>query len=415
MLPALVLLVGCESIRASLVETHDAEYAAPALGTAAAGTGPVAVFDGPDAGRQKINVRLRRVADGFSQPTDIQFPPGDSSRMLVLEKGGDAWLLSQDDSGPFGQRQKVIDLDVLTASEEGLLGAAFHPKFADNGKLYLNYVLDKPTGDTTRIAEWTVTDPAAAVWSASETQVILEAWQPYANHNAGQVRFGPDGMLYVGFGDGGWRNDPEGHGQDGTTWLGAMLRIDVDRKDPRKHYAVPPDNPFVGNSAYQPEVWATGLRNPWRYAFDPLGRLVVADVGQNAYEEVSIVSAGDNMGWNSREGRHCFTGTCLQPGEGQVVDPIYEYDHEEGQSITGGVVATSSEDTAIRGKYLFGDFVSGRLWAIDLPAEATARPRQAPVYTLGRWGMLFSTFGQDADGRVFVADYQKGRVYRIEG
>lgn len=409
------LLTGCEAIRASIIDVYPTEYVAPELGTAEAGTGPVAVFDGPDARLQRLNVRLRLVADGLSSPTDIQFPPDDPTRMLVLEKDGRAFLLTRGDDGTFGQRRSLVDISVLTSSEQGLLGAAFHPKFAENGKIYFNHVVDHPAGDTTRIAEWIVADPAAAQWEIREQQTILELRQPYANHNAGQLAFGPDGMLYIGFGDGGWRDDPHGHGQNTATWLGAMLRIDIDHQDPGKHYAVPADNPFRDNSAYQPEIWATGLRNPWRCSFDPLGRLIVADVGQNAWEEVSIVPSGGNMGWSGREGRHCFAEACPEPGPQTVIDPVYEYSHRSGQSITGGYVATSPEDSAISGKYIFADFVSGRMWALDLPAETSAAPPLAEAYALGNWGMLFSTFGRDPSGRLFVADYGKGRIYRIEG
>lgn len=416
MIALMMMLAGCESLRASIVEVYPTDYEAPELGVAQAGTGPTAVFEGADRERTQLNIRLREVAEGFKGPTDIQFPPGDSDRMLVLEKGGKAHLLVRAADGAFSDRQEVLSVEVLSKSEEGLLGAAFHPDFATNGKIYLNYVLEKPAGDTTRVAEWTVADPAAARWTARETQTILELRQPYANHNAGQLAFGPDGMLYIGFGDGGWRDDPHKHGQDTATWLGAMLRVDVDRQDQGKHYAVPADNPFVGDDRYQPEIWATGLRNPWRYSFDPSGRLIVADVGQNEYEEVSVVPRGGNMGWSSREARHCFAqDTCPEPSPGGLLDPVYEYDHREGKSITGGYVATSPEYTALSGKYVFGDFVSGRLWAIDLPAEAAAAPALAPAYALGSWGMLFSTFGRDASGRLFVADYGSGKIYSIEG
>ena len=411
-------LTGCESVRDLAVKMLDDGYEVQEIGTAQAGTGPAAVFDGIDRDRERINVRLREVASGFAAPTDIQFPPGDSERMIVLEKGGKGHLLKRQPDGGFGAGQVFLDVDVLVASEQGLLGAAFHPRFAENGKLYLNYVAERADGAYTVIAEWTVAEPAAASWTAALSRVVLRARQPYANHNAGQLAFGPDGMLYIGLGDGGFRNDPHEHGQDRKTWLGAMLRVDVDRKDPGKEYAVPPDNPFVSDSAYQPEIWATGLRNPWRYSFDERGRLLVADVGQDLWEEIDLVSAGDNLGWNRREGQHCFPegADCPAPKPGGLVDPIHEYNHEgAGTSVTGGYVATAADYGAIKGRYVFGDFTSGRLWALDLPAQASAAPDPAPVYALGRWGMLISTFGRDAAGHVYVADYSGGGIYRIEG
>ena len=236
----------------------------------------------------------------------------------------------------------------------------------------------------------------------------MTVFQPYANHDAGQLAFGPDGMLYIGWGDGGFRNDPKGSGQDRQTMLGAMLRVDIDNPDGGRAYGIPADNPFVNDAGTLDEIYAIGLRNPWRYSFAPDGRLVVADVGQDLWEEVSIVPAGGNLGWNLREGFHCFPpgGSC--PSDEPLVEPIYEYGRDDGNSITGGFVDTSG-DEKLNGLYVFGDFVTGRLWAIDLPESGTATPR-----ALGRWPILPSTFGQDTQGRVYVADFGSGTIYRIQ-
>jgi glucose/arabinose dehydrogenase len=408
MITLLPLLLGCESIRAAIVSVYPTDYEAESVGTASAGTGPVAVFDGADADRDRLNIRLHPVADGFTQPVDIQFPPGESERMVVVERGGTAWLLSGEG---LSQRQKFLTLEVLTASEQGLLGLAFHPEFADNGRLFTNATVDHPVGDVTQVTEWRV-EPGAARWEAVAVGEVLKLRQPYGNHNAGQLAFGPDGYLYIGFGDGGWRDDPAGNGQNGKTWLGSMLRIDINGEKP---YAIPADNPFRGSSQATDETYAIGLRNPWRYSFAPDGRLIVADVGQDTTEEVHIVAAGDNLGWALREGRHCFPPTTADCPTAGLVEPIYTYPRTEGVSITGGYVVTDGSAGALSGRYVFGDFASGRLWALDLPATVAPGDGEAAVHALGRWGLLISTFGRDGQGRVYLADYGKGAIYRIEG
>jgi len=393
-------LLGCISLKRSLVSVMTPSYPAAVLPEG----GFVATFDKADADRPRIDVRLSAVATGLLEPTDLAFVPGEEAVLIALEKSGSArWIdLDKQRMGTF------LRLEVLDRSEQGLLGIAFHPKFLENGRFFLNATV-KTTDEVTQISEWSVppgSDLREAVPKRGST--ILEQVQPYPNHNAGQLAFGPDGMLYVGFGDGGWKDDPHGAGQDPKTWLGKMLRIDVDA--PGKPYAVPPDNPFLGDSAHRPETWALGLRNPWRYSFDPKGRLVVADVGQDEFEEISILGAGDNAGWNRREARHCFPpgATCTSEG---LLEPIYEYGRDDGGSITGGFVA-GAHVPALDGKYVFADFLSGRVWAIDLP-DATSGPL-ATVYALGRWPFLPSTFGRDEAGRLFVTEFRTGTVFRID-
>jgi len=406
-----LLLTGCDGLRAWVIRHWPQDYAPSPAPEVASGAGAVGTdwppgvpfIDGPDEGLEPISVALELVVEGLNQPTDIQFPPGATTEALVLEKEGRAvWVdLSA------GTQTTMAQLRVLTKSEQGLLGGAFHPDFGSNGYLYLNHSAETDTGAVSVVSHWQVD---SATRKARHIAEVLRVPQPYANHNAGQLAFGPDGMLYIGWGDGGWRGDPHGHGQNPQTWLGSMLRIDVDRKDPDKGYAVPPDNPWVDSTGGAPEVWAIGLRNPWRYSFAPDGRLVVADVGQDAWEEVAIVAKGENHGWNIQEGRHCY-----QPAEGcdaaGLVPPVYEYDHKSGESITGGFVYTGTQIPALNGSYVFGDFVSGRIWAIRLPGpdgwQATDK------VALGRWTMLPSTFGQDAAGEIYVADYGKGRIYRL--
>jgi glucose/arabinose dehydrogenase len=359
-------------------------------------------LDGADAKRPQLPVRLVQVAAGFEQITDIQFPPGRSDEGVVLGKAGTAWWFAADGkSGPW------FSVEVLTQSEQGLLGLAFHPKFAENGLFYVHY---SPKGGERRgrIAEWSVTPgkPLAEAKPA-EKRVLLEIPQPYANHDGGCLQFGPDGFLYIGMGDGGSGGDPHGHGQDRGTLLGDMLRIDVNGKTGDKPYGIPADNPFLAEPGVQPEIWAYGLRNPWRFSFTKDGRLVAGDVGQNAWEEITFVERGGNHGWNVWEARHCFEKkTCPDAG---FVMPIYEYGHDEGVSVSGGYEVTAPGPLA--GKYVFGDFGTGRIWALDLPADSS---KLVPATALGRFDIQPATFGRDGEGRVYVGDFGGGIVYRID-
>lgn len=350
-------------------------------------------------------LRIDGVARGFAQITDLQFFPGRDDRLLVLQKGGALYdVRLKDDDGHWREtsRKKLIDLKVQARSELGLLGLAFHPKFADNARVFINY--NPKAGKTrTRVQAFTL-DKDKLV----PGQVILEVDQPYSNHDAGQLAFGPDGMLYIGLGDGGARADPKGHGQNRGTLLGAMLRVDVDNKDPGKNYAIPKDNPFLADKRARPELWAIGIRNPWRYTFTLGGDMVIADVGQDLYEEVHVVKAGDNLGWNTMEGFHCFPpkSTCDST---RFTAPVFEYGRDLGQSITGGEIWTSDRIPALKGTYLVGDFVSGRLWGLKLKGR-----ERASSTILGKWSVLISTFGKNASGEVFLADFGAGVIYGLE-
>jgi glucose/arabinose dehydrogenase len=398
LLAGAIIAGSCTDLRYGLVSLFSPSYAPAAKRT---GDRPQPIFDGNDVSRPKIAIELSEIATELVQPTDIQFVPGDPRLMIVLEKSGRAkWIdLDKRTAGTF------FTVKVLDDSEQGLLGLAFHPQFQKNGRFFVNSTPRSGSDDVTRIAEWKVPPGSDLRKTApKETETLLEIAQPYQNHNAGQLAFGPDGKLYIGMGDGGWANDPHGHGQNPRSLLGDMLRIDVDARDSGKKYAVPADNPFVGKKDYAPEIWAIGLRNPWRYTFDPQGRLIVADVGQDLHEEIDIVERGANLGWNIREAAHCFapkTG-CETKG---LIDPIFEYGRDDGGSVTGGFVA---KNAPLAGKYVFGDFLSGRLWALDLP------PAPVKAYALGRWPILPSTFGIDAEGAIYVADYADGIVYRID-
>lgn len=362
------------------------------------------VFDGPDRGLTALGVSLEPVVEGLAQPTDVQFVPGEPAVAVVTQKAGVlAWV---DVSN--GERGELGTFEVLTVSEQGLLGAAFHPRFPEVRELFLNLVRSVQGKDTTEVLRCAVVGERVRGGAVGECDVVLSQEQPYQNHNAGQLAFGPDGMLYIGFGDGGLRDDPLKQGQDPSTWLGSLIRIDVDGRDGELGYAVPPDNPYVGRQGYAPETWAFGLRNPWRFHFAPDGQLVVADVGQDTWEEVDLVERGDNLGWSAREGQDCFPLDEPCQGAGYKT-PIWTYGRESGSSVTGGVVVTGEAAPGLRGRYLVGDFVSGRIWALKLPESNQVDPPLA----LGRWPVLVSTFARDAAGNAYVAGYGRGAIYRV--
>ncbi len=406
---------GGQALRRLAVDVFTPEYHPPA-----GADDKVAIFDGLDADRPRIEVGLAPVAEGFTGPVAAIAVPGDRGLMVVLEKSGKAWWF---DWAQPETRGVLLDLPVLVAGEQGLLGLAFHPDFAANGRFFVNATVAADGRDVTRVLRFAV-PPGSDLRSAKPTleQTVLEVDQPYQNHNAGDLAFGPDGMLYVGLGDGGFKDDPHGDGQNRATLLGSMLRIDVDGATAERGYAIPADNPFAGRPSAaegepRPEIWAWGLRNPWRYAFAPDGRLIVADVGQDLYEEVTIIGAGQNGGWNVREAEHCFPADVSDcPSEG-MVDPIYSYGRRDGQSITGGFVYTGERVPALAGRYVFGDFISGRLWALDLPS-ADAAPGQGSagrgtVHSLGRWGILVSSFGTTPEGELLAVDFGSGTLYQL--
>ena len=300
---------------------------------------------------------------------------------------------------------KIHQVKTASYSELGLLGLAFHPKFSKNRKIYLNYTPKISGRPWTRISEWVLPKPTNGKWKGLHSErILLEVQQPFSNHNAGQLAFGPKGFLFIGLGDGGSGGDPLGHGQNGKTFLGSMLRIDVDKKVNRKHYAIPKDNPFRSNPKYLPEIWAIGLRNPWKYSFTPKGELVVADVGQNTLEEVSIVHKGANLGWKIKEASICYPSgiKCKRNG---FTDPIFEYGRKDGVSITGGYVYQGKKLPKLMGKYLFGDFGSGQIWALDLKTKKGI--------SLGKHGIAISTFGKKQNGEILVGDYNSGKIFSL--
>lgn len=337
------------------------------------------------------------VAEGLSSPVHLTAPPGDD-RLFVVEQPGRIRVIDGDEllATPF------LDITdrVSGSGERGLLSVAFHPGYAANGRFFVDYT---DAAGSTRVEEYAVTeDPNVA--DAASARTLLTVAQPYPNHNGGLIVFGPEGFLWIGMGDGGGNADE--NAQDPTTLLGAMLRIDVDAGDP---YAIPPDNPHADGVGGAPEVWATGLRNPWRYSMDPAtGDLYIADVGQNRWEEVNVADAGApglNYGWSIMEGSHCYQApSCDQTG---LVIPVHEYSHDEGCSIIGGYVYRGDALPDLRGHYFYGDYCGGWIRSFHYDGTTTTDHRS---YDLGELGTVLS-FGKDAADELYVLT--SSGVYRL--
>lgn len=346
-------------------------------------------------------VVLKRVAEGLKAPLYVTAPGGDS-RLFILEQPGRIRVVKNGELLP----KPFLDITdrVKYGGERGLLSLAFHPKYKETGYFYVNYT-ESSHGDTlverySALSGADVADPGSA-------KLILKVAQPYANHNGGHIQFGPDGMLYIAMGDGGSAGDPRGNAQNRATLLGDLLRIDVDHGDP---YAIPRDNPFVHENGMRGEIWAWGLRNPWRFAFDrQSGLLYIADVGQNRYEEVDIVpasSAGLNYGWNILEGKHCYlSDTCSSEG---TILPAFEYNHTQGCSITGGYVYRGKAIPSMSGRYFFADYCLGWIKSIQYENGVI---RERKNWNLGVQNNVLS-FGEDAAGELYVC-FANGRVYKF--
>lgn len=381
-------------------------------------------FNLSDPNSKTISIQLELLAKDFSQITDFQVVPGTEQQWIVLQKTGQAFLLNLEDS----TRQEIFEIPVITDSEQGLLGIAFHPQYPYTPCLYLNYVQVLNNQDTSRVVEW-CHQGTDILEGWGENRTMIEVVQPYKNHNAGHLIFDQSGNLYIPWGDGGKAEDPHGNGQNMQTFLGKILRITPTAIKDKNPYTIPSDNPFVEDPNALDEIYAYGLRNPWKLAFDDRNRLIAADVGQYLWEEVTFIERGKNHGWKNIEGSHCFVKACETANS---VLPFVEYGHDLGRSITGGYQYTSDESPSLKNKYIFGDFVTGQLWAADLPEIAdntknelsstlsqintTDQARSTTtVYNLGQWPLLVSTFAKDSSGNVLVADFARGKIFKIKG
>jgi glucose/arabinose dehydrogenase len=353
-------------------------------------------------------IALEALPFGFQQPLFLTHAGDGSGRKFVVEKGGTIRVVKGDQvlSTPFLDISSRV---LSSGSEQGLLGLAFHPRYTENGRFFVGYTDRRGRNTVERYevsADADRADPSTGV-------ILLSIDDPAPNHNGGMVLFGPDGYLWVGTGDGGGAGDRFRNGQNPRTLLGKMLRLDVDGGEP---YAIPPDNPYVGQSDFRPEIWAIGLRNPWRYAFDRInGDLWIADVGQNAFEEINRVPGGNtgalNFGWPLMEGLHCFPASA-RCDPAPFVEPVAEYGRDGGCSVTGGYVYRGPAYPTLQGMYFFGDFCSGKIWSLDQTGGANWRMTEQlkdPIQ--------ISSFGEDESGEIYVTTFSGGsdghRVYRV--
>jgi glucose/arabinose dehydrogenase len=401
-----------------------------------------------------VQVRLEPVATGLTAPNWGISAPGDADRLFVVDQDGIVWAVD------LSSGAKSVFLDVAsrlvplgvggpnTFDERGLLGLAFDPDYANNGLLY-TYTSEPvsgpadfstmpagtPANHQSSIAEWRVPNPRnpSSVVDPSTRRELIRIDEPQFNHNAGALNFGPDGFLYISLGDGGAADDqgvghsPQGNGQDPSNVLGSILRIDpTGTNSANGNYGIPQDNPFVGQAGFVPEIWAYGFRNPFRFSFDSrTGKLWAGDVGQNDIEEVDVVTKGGNFGWRVKEGSFLFDPngaepgfvTARSPGEPEgLIDPIAEYDHDEGIAVVGGFVYRGDAIPQLRGRYVFGDFSRssgefGRLFFLN-PAE---RIREFRLVGQESLGLNLDGLGQDADGELYVLGNTTGTPFGETG
>lgn len=334
----------------------------------------------------------------FNQPLDLQSPDDGTDRIFVVEKRGRIVVFEND--AEIAVSTDFLNLSgISTASEQGLLGLAFHPNYSSNGNFYVFYT---PTAGLAVVSRFSVSGDAN-VADASSEEVLLEIPQPQTNHNGGQIAFGPDGFLYIAVGDGGGGGDPDNNAQNRSNLLGNILRIDVDAQENGLNYAIPASNPFLNDTSVRPEIYAYGLRNPWRMSFDVQdGTLWTADVGQGAREEINTIVNGGNYGWKILEGTTCFSGDCETAG---LEAPIFEYGHDNGdRSVTGGFVYRGAAIPSLAGKYIYGDFVSGRIWALDVAGGVNELLLESRL--------SIASFGTDNDNEIYVCGFG-GTIYKL--
>ncbi len=348
-------------------------------------------------------ISLTLVVSGLKKPTHITHAGDNSGRLFISEQKGEIFIVKNNTM----LKKPFLEISDRTSccGERGLLSVAFPHNYSYKKYFYVNYTNKK---GSTVIARYKLTsNPDIA--DTKREEILLTLKQPYSNHNGGQLGFGPDGYLYIGMGDGGSAGDPLNNGQNSGSLLGKILRIDVESEI--FPYAVPIDNPFVKNKGYRPEIWALGLRNPWRFSFDrKTGDLYIADVGQDQYEEINFQSltspGGENYGWNILEGTHCYNSLhCSKAG---LVLPIVEYDHSQGCSVTGGTVYRGKKFPSLQGIYLYSDYCSGRIWGLKQSGTIWLNT------LLINSRLSISSFGENETGEIFLADYSKGNIYRIK-
>ena len=343
----------------------------------------------------------------FSDPVELVNAKDGSNRLFVVEQEGTIRFFNAGQKPTASTLFLDIKSKVKSGGEMGLLGLAFHPNFKTNGFIYVNYTRDNPRESV--VARYKVANPASGAADPQSETILLTYAQPYSNHNGGSVHFGPDGYLYVSTGDGGSGGDPQNNAQNKGILLGKILRLDINATG-KGNYGIPADNPFVGNKdGAREEIYAYGLRNPWRISFDPATKkLWVGDVGQNAIEEVDIIEKGGNYGWRLKEADECFNPktNCTEPG---LIDPVWHYTHDDGNiSITGGYVYRGKKLPGLVGKYVYGDYASGRIWALE--AE---KGTQAKNSLLLEKSSSLSAFGVDEQNELYFFDYSGGKIMTL--
>lgn len=347
----------------------------------------------------------------IDRPVVITNAGDGSDRLFIASQMGTIYVMPND---PEVEEPAVfMDMNELVTykekeNEEGFLGLAFHPKFSENGQFFVFYSTSQ-TPHTSVISRFRTMEGDPSQGDLNSEEVLMTIPQKFWNHNGGTIAFGPDGYLYIGLGDGGSANDPDGNGQNLATLNGSMLRIDVDHKGDGLPYAIPKDNPFVDREGARPEIYAYGLRNVWRLSFDrKTGTLWAADVGQNTWEEIDIIKSGGNYGWNLREGKHPFGENGVEARD-DLIEPIWEYPHEENKgSITGGVVYRGKKIPELDGVYLFGDYVFGKIWGLNYDIEANDVIGHYDF--TGDYEPPVITFGEDEAGEVYFSE-PAGKIF----
>ncbi len=341
----------------------------------------------------------------FQEMTNLVQPDNTSDLIFVTEQRGIIYAFSGNNAQQADTFLDITDRVNRGGNEEGLLGLAFDPDYEENGYFYVYYSAENPRRSV--ISRFNVQQEDGDVANSESEIIIMEIEQPYGNHNGGQIAFGPEGYLYIGLGDGGSAGDPESNGQNLGTLLGSILRIDVSELSGPGNYEIPADNPFVDTAGARAEIWAFGLRNPWRFSFDSeTGLLWAGDVGQGSWEEIDIITKGANYGWNTMEGLHCYSPAsgCDQSG---LALPIAEYDHSQGCSVSGGYVYRGDQIASLKDYYIYGDYCSGNIWALTYDGDTVTENM-----LLVDSDLSITSFGQDLAGNLYILDRQGG-IYTL--
>ncbi|GAB3946409.1 PQQ-dependent sugar dehydrogenase [Spirosoma harenae] len=343
----------------------------------------------------------------FASPVEYTYANDGTNRVFVVEKDGRIRVFENDANVASAETYLDIRSKVASSGEMGLLGLAFHPDFKQNGFFYVNYTKDNPR--ETIVSRFKASSATASSADPASEVILFRFDQPYTNHNGGKILFGPDGYLYVATGDGGSGGDPQNNAQNRTNLLGKILRVDVNSTE-KGQYGIPADNPYKGNTnGYREEIFAFGLRNPWRISFDDQKRLWAGDVGQNALEEIDIITKGGNYGWRVKEGNNDFNSSGNTVNGSELIAPVYQYGRANGDvSITGGYVYRGTAQPTLKGKYIYADYASGRVWALTMNGNTASNNQEI----IARAGAI-SAFGEDQKAELYLLDFSGGKVLKL--